>query len=483
MKGEVTGVLQKLRVDSTSRAAIAFLAVAPLIGALLAWLLGNAQLYMPFTYGEIVSILLVWACCLWPVAWRWLQGKFEPFEPVHAIGFATLVYFGLAPALLAAQNRFVLVGIDYRNELAKTMNYAAVALLSFQVGYFSLRRLHVRLPDWLTCPNPVAMRRATVATVIAFSGMAVAWLALGRVPTRALNVFSPGVYYSTWAEELVANQGISVGYFYVAREALIAVALLLLVNHRGFGRLSGAVLLAVLAMLFFGMGWRHGILVIVLALVILYYVRQGKRPSLWLLAGGGALYLYYVAGLLGFVRSTEYKLEAGYSVSTAYDATLSSLGIAIPMAALLRYVPGMIPFRYGTTLLKVFTQPIPRALWPQKPAFIGWEPLQPYWTEGAAVPIWGEFYFNFGLLGVIASMLLWGCLAKVVYILWKRYPDSVVLQVSFALFFPLLIRSYGRGDFASIVSMLAIYLLPVLIPALLARASVGQAKPEPEPRP
>ncbi|HYE32174.1 MAG TPA: O-antigen polymerase [Methylomirabilota bacterium] len=75
-------------------------------------------------------------------------------------------------------------------------------------------------------------------------------------------------------------------------------------------------------------------------------------------------------------------------------------------------------YHYGGTLLRIVTQLIPRAFWPDKPYDLGVE-LEQLWRPGSAsgIPpgLFGEMYMNFGSIGVVFGSLLCGLLAALLF--------------------------------------------------------------------
>ncbi len=423
-----------------------------------------------FSLAEISAIGILWIAVLWPVVYGIVSKTLDIFEPIHAIGFATWIYFGITPVFLILRDEFIIGGVNYRPEFSATLLYAALALMAFQVGYLRFKPRRITLPEWIISPSVKAMQYTTLVSLLFFIALVIAWIVLGRISLRSLNVFASGVTYEAWVEEIQLNQGVMLGYLFIGRQAMIPASFLVILYHKKIFRSIGVAALLAITLLFMGLGWRHPILVIMIASMMLFYIRQDKRPPISLLLVAAFIYFYYAAGLLGYARTTTSLSDTDYNITKAYDVTLSSTGIATPMAGVIRYVPDIVPWKYGLTLLKVFTQPIPRILWPSKPKFIGFEGLEYVLPRGAAIPVWGEFYINFGIIGIIISMWLWGIISKYFFLLYKKYPSSIPIQVWIAVYFPVSMKSYGRGDMASIVSTYTLsYLFPILLPLLLAR--------------
>jgi hypothetical protein len=98
----------------------------------------------------------------------------------------------------------------------------------------------------------------------------------------------------------------------------------------------------------------------------------------------------------------------------------------------------IIPLKYGETLLRIFTQFIPRTIWPNKPFDLGVEIgslYNPYTLSGSPPGFFAEMYMNFHVVGVIVGGLLLGAGLAVIYnafLLKDLNPAKALLYVVLA---------------------------------------------------
>jgi oligosaccharide repeat unit polymerase len=142
-------------------------------------------------------------------------------------------------------------------------------------------------------------------------------------------------------------------------------------------------------------------------------------------------------------------------------------------------MPGRLDWLLGQTPLALFTMPIPRVFWPEKPlpatgpfteAFLPGV----YESSGTTIPpgIFGEWYMNFGTLGVLFGLAGFGVLFGRLATRWRRRRDDESL-LTYALMVAL-IPHYVRGEMVSAtVAFLIIYLPGVF----LIRVSRLQRRP------
>jgi len=143
---------------------------------------------------------------------------------------------------------------------------------------------------------------------------------------------------------------------------------------------------------------------VVLALLLAFF-------SIW-----GTLRTRPVTALMGMEGDAAYnetaELHRGY-----FSGVSGPFGIACMVWEIF---PEQEQFRHGRTLLVTVLGFIPRAVWPEKPIGIGKELtrylLGPLYKEGGgwsvAPTVLGDFYINFGWLGVIVGGFVLGLLCR-----------------------------------------------------------------------
>jgi hypothetical protein len=112
--------------------------------------------------------------------------------------------------------------------------------------------------------------------------------------------------------------------------------------------------------------------------------------------------------------------------SQAVDNAFSRINHLQTLAVVVRDTPDLVPFQLGQTYVPLFTKPIPRFLWPDKPVEnIGNLWAQHYGLLGADdvstsfnLPWVVEMYFNFGWWGVVLGLAGVGAVLR---FLWERH--------------------------------------------------------------
>lgn len=153
-------------------------------------------------------------------------------------------------------------------------------------------------------------------------------------------------------------------------------------------------------------------------------------------------------------------------------AVTGNLGGTIFTQHMLDLVPGTINYQAGSTFTYLFIAPIPRSIWPGKPQALG-AFLEDYLGVqaetrrggGMATGLVGEIIVNFGLLGIVPIMLIFGVLLRwienSVSPLATQSPSAIALQQIFAISLVYSLYGYNlaRGGVDLIFSLAAFLII------------------------
>ena len=234
------------------------------------------------------------------------------------------------------------------------------------------------------------------------------------------------IFISLWARRSVAMQtasGKSMGfevssYLSLFSLSLVGVAILIaaLWKSRAFrsgGETFGAALLfAAIIFLTFQPGMRFQFLGWCIAATIILASGQSfvRRAQVLVIGLVGAVALFAVAGALRNAEDSAEKLQrnAWERFAFAEDANM------LDGFALLRQVyPQILDYSYGGEHLEIFERPIPRAWWPDKPVGgymnkLGIITADTGFTLGISPSLFGSFYQEGGLVGVVLCSIIYG---------------------------------------------------------------------------
>ena len=124
----------------------------------------------------------------------------------------------------------------------------------------------------------------------------------------------------------------------------------------------------------------------------------------------------------------------GEGIARAMDLALGRIDYLMPLAWLTRHTPDPLPFLHGETYAPLLYKLVPRIVFADKPRDVddlgeryGFERRNS--MNSVKVHQLGEFYANFGLLGVLAGMGLLGLLYRTLHALFHR-PGACVATLA-----------------------------------------------------
>lgn len=221
-------------------------------------------------------------------------------------------------------------------------------------------------------------------------------------------------------------------------------------------------------------------LVFILAPLTLNYLKKKREPRLLNITVIALIAL----AIFAWMQANRYSLRTGGAIQGWGKDGLTLAVMFAPMGtdfstyrlfySMVERFPESYNFMYGTTFLYMFVLFIPRRIWPGKPEnpvrdMIEHSLNRYARVSGTAVANIGEFYANFGVLGVIIGMYLFGygakCLRNLVYGDREHAykPVEKDAMILYSIMFPLLFQWTARGNFSGNFYMTVFACLPFII--------------------
>jgi hypothetical protein len=206
-------------------------------------------------------------------------------------------------------------------------------------------------------------------------------------------------------------------------------------------------------------------------IVALAIILTGKYPPfvrLVALAGCGlAIGVGFAA--LGALRQDQEFTSFGEIVEQGVMnlGAGSDVNMVDGFVMLMQVYPDVLEYGLGTEHLEIFARPIPRAIWPDKPPG-GWTQKvaaatgRPFFTTGISASLYGSFYGEGGVLGIMFFALLYGWLfAK--YVNWANRFGSDLRWVLRGVFIASLFPLMRGGDIPGIVAFIGMSYWPLVL--------------------
>ncbi|HEY5220107.1 MAG TPA: O-antigen polymerase [Gemmatimonadaceae bacterium] len=426
----------------------------------------NAELFLLAAAAPIVLVAPV-------IAFR---RDYDVFEPLSYVLLSVLIGVTARTFLLVMDRNadlasFLLLG-NPMSILVPGMTVIIVGLAAFAAGYMAriprvpLGRIRGLREDFhrprlalIVVPSTLV----SIGCVVLFMKATGGWTAaLGGAISDIRTV--PVAGSAHWA---------ALGYYRWGAALAIYVYCCVLVTIVGKGAkrsmlwTAAAVGLGVLAVLlpFLASSRTNTLLIIVVTALIFHY-------------GRGRLSARHVAvavllGLTGFAamgalrnetRPAPFQSAPGFA--GALEETIGTrhwLGVD-KTSLIIQAVPRVLPYQWGGTLVTWVTAPIPRTLWPDKSLIrvgpiigdriYGLDPL----TTGVPPGLVAELYWNFGLVGVVAGMFLFGAVLRAMYrsfspLLIEGRPGAIVAYT--VVVAPLALQLPGADVSGAVIAVLA----------------------------
>lgn len=219
-------------------------------------------------------------------------------------------------------------------------------------------------------------------------------------------------------------------------------------------------------------------LVFILSPIVLFYLKRRKEPKLFWLLTLGFLGLVVFA----WMQANRNTLAAGgamqgwgtdgFTLEKLTAPLESDLSTYRTFYSMVQRYPNHYGYMLGRTFLYTLVLFVPRSLWAAKPDNPVRDMIEHSLNasarqSGTAVANIGEFYANFGYLGVMVLMFALGWIVVSV----KRYifTDSSMSEqtdskfILYAILYPLFFQLVARGNFSGNFYLLIFALLPILV--------------------
>ena len=399
-----------------------------------------------------------------PIVARGWTGRFDPFEPMLTVAGVYLVYFVTGPLLRLMTGDTVVIGRNMRPFYAGAFTAVLLGVLAMWAGYhlplgqiIGRQLTRVRGSER---SSPASLRRIrqigwglTIAAVVAL----VLW---SRLEGRSFGrFFLPGVIAPAEKPDKTGG-GTNLAYLFLAIEWFIPAFLMLSVSGGFRAKPVQWAYFAFVTMAYTSLGFRYRLIILWVATFMLAYLRRGTRPrASTLLAGAGAIVAF--AAWLGIARavfkSETRKATAAPTLLQIARNTLTDTEVFETFGAVLDAVPSRVEFAGADPYVYVFVQPIPRAIWPEKPMPTFLDKIaraintRASGNAGAAVPHFGEYYLAFGWPGLLLGMAAFGVAVRTLWAWYLADPRNPWRQVVFAVSNAFLVQVIIRGYAPQIV--------------------------------
>ena len=406
---------------------------------------------------------------------------FEPFSFATLIYIAIFVYRPLVDLYagdVSARGISVLGG-GYKATVIFTLSYCCL-----YYGYFVLsKRITLKLERMQAPERVFPIQYSQTGNIYPLVGWAVSFV-LSIVCMISQGASLSYIFTLSASGERVVDEG-NVALLFLSNFGITLVSFWLMLILKPGNRLIKIVVTVLSAVYIVMRNARWLLLVFLGAPFVYYYVKRKKRPNLLLLTFGSVLLLT----LFAWMQLNRPNIIHGGQMIGLFDNWLSFDTLLSPFDSdlttykvfygMVNRFPSEYSYMYGKTFLYTFLLFIPRSLWPSKPQ----NPVLDV-TEyslnavarraGAAVANIGEFYVNFGVVGVVLLSVLFGIVISKLKVLYEK-PNEERLMV-YSIMWLLLYQWVARGYFGGNLYVVIFAMLPFFVLLLAKRLGISELK-------
>lgn len=433
-----------------------------------------------------------------PVVVRGLQKRFDPFEPIFVIALSAFVLFVLHPGARLVYDDMLFRGYGLESGFDSALVLALFGVVALYAGYAAStgRKAALRLPAPPDRWDSHTMTAVSVGLIVLGSLLYVGFL----VQAGGLSVVGALLAGRSSTQGLIFANGSAYLYF---GPFLIVPATLLLLENAAYTRRIVLLLLAgltslTLAVITVPRGDRMLLLTLFGGILVLPYLRRQRRPRLTLVLLVGLAIWVFGVSLLAETRTTETR-QARFTEAVADKAAHPFSGVRqfltgpqtemFPVLALMTdAIPTRLDHHPLVTVESLVANPVPDFLFPNKPQTGDIEVYTALFPEQAAVTragtassVFGGFYYDSGLPGVVVGALLVGFALRLMYEYLLANPTNAAVRLGYAASLPLTIILF-RGNPTDTLARASYLVLPLILAVWLSSARARSSSRYQRPR-
>jgi len=227
--------------------------------------------------------------------------------------------------------------------------------------------------------------------------------------------------------------------------------------------------------LFIICGWRNVIIIMALAAICMYFIKNEKRPTMkqiTLVIAIGLIFLGILGATRGSLRTGEKVDDSAFEMKNVIDSVGYSLetnfNLYQPFYAIATNYPSRHMYSFGKAIFwDTLVTIIPRVIWPSKPQ--AWNNslntamristndivVTKY---GMAVPSIGEYYVDFGFCGTVLFCFLMGIVLKRQVRFYRKkdrsIEDLIRYSITYGVLFVLVMRGATPNNFYYLIFLI-----------------------------
>lgn len=391
-------------------------------------------------------------------------------QPLHIMFFFYMCIFFLTPLFLITGHEADCHGVNVMGGCKFGTVLTIIGFISYLVGYCSNRKVYLynaaKFEDVLSSHKRKKLLRTSYWIFCFFSILNL--LLLFAIGYNVVFLFTFG------GEGLAKVTGLPDNLRFLFNTAYILLVPWLFIC--AYTKKKWIVLLSTyfLVVIFFAYGWRFIIYIVAISGAVIYYRTHNKKPQFHhILLLGLILFVYSTIGemLRGSMRSGERTIINKVETDNYLHTLESNFDIYKTYYGIVNVYPNRYDFYLGqATFISPIVMWVPRFIWADKPIPTEYPTVKAIMNgagedsirkHAMACPNLGEYYIDFGIIGVVLFSLILGIISR--RMLHLYYSNSIYGIIKYAMFCGFLIQLINRGYMAQLSTLFVILYIPLLL--------------------
>ncbi len=386
---------------------------------------------------------------------------FEPFTIIALLYIGIFIY---RPIQDLYAHKVSYAGVNLVQGGVKATILFTLGFVAFYIRYYCKKRAKETPEEIRESDVPDSISWLVIAWAVFFAFCIISSLSQG---VSLQYIFSLGQQ-----GERVVNESNTVLLFLSNfATSLLVVWLMIMVISKS---VALKIVLSVLTIIYLIMrNARWLVLIMGISPFVYYYTKRRKSPRLiWtLILGFLALVVFAWMQMNRYYIATGKELQSfgeqgGLTLELLMSPFDSDLTTYTTFYGMVQSYPSAYPYMFGRTFLYVFILFVPRVLWAGKPD----NPVRDMVehslgalarTNGRAVANIGEFYANFGIIGIVVLMFLFGYIVSKLKHMYEEPSENRLIM--YAFLYPLMFQWVARGNFSGNFYYTLFGFVPLLI--------------------
>lgn len=439
------------------------------------FMLYNMQNIVDYNYyKDYIFLMIIYNLIAIILFITYLKNHIDMFEPIVLVSVLYIMIFCITPMINIVNGDTLCLGIDVMDGLPKATLIFFISYLYFYSGYYlnskiKIKKIHIDINDTKNRNKKYVSNVAITIWILCYICTIIHMMATGK---GLMYIITGGIIGNINSD---ATSVTSIEFLSMFSYSMIPAWMYIYIYSNN-DKLK--VLLWILTLTSYMVrGFRFIIVILVFAPIIYTYIKNNKRPNL-LICMVILLISIFAVGIIGFVRdSIRFGTEINwndFNLEFILDAIKENFNIYMPFYGLVESIPKEHGYTLGRQFIYTFTMFIPRIIWPEKPQpivkdLIGISISEQAVKSGLAWPNLGEFYSEFGIIGTIICMFIFGSvlgLSKRLYQGKNRDNDSLI---AYSIILPSCLQLITRGYTPSNFYLVIFLLMPIRIIKILER--------------